>query len=182
MKGYSEIDVKSPYAIRDSYCPTPKELNAIEINLPLIFERNDDGSSVYERQKLGIYMLTRIIVDCLSSFNISRMMSENQIIMLAGELIDEFPDDPLSVYKMFFTKAKRGYFGDDFNRIDAPTFFKWYRAFRNDIIGYIGNEFRSEPDIPNEDKLKLEENNPIGKEEAEKRFEMLIKKLQINGK
>ena len=83
---------------------------------------------------------------------------------------------------MFFTKAKRGYFGDDFNRIDAPTFFKWYRTFRNDIIGYIGNEFRSDPDIPDEDKLKLEENNPIGKDEAEKRFEMLIKKLQINGK
>ena len=62
MKGYGEIDIKSPYAIRDSYCPTPKELNSIEINLPLIFERNEDGSSVYERQKLGIYMLTMLKV------------------------------------------------------------------------------------------------------------------------
>lgn len=101
--------------------------------------------------------------------------------MLANELIDEFPEDPLSVLKLFFVKAKRGYFGDDFNRIDAPTFFKWYREFRKEVIDQIGGEFRSEPDISEEDKMSLKKDVPVSKEDAEKRFEMLLKKLQCNG-
>ena len=143
--------------------------------LPLIFEPDNESRP---RQGLGTYLLVKYILECAASFNVARQMSPMQMENLAADLTDEYPEDPLSMFRMFFVQVRRGRFGEDFNRLDGPTFFRWYKQFRSDTIDLVGRDLRKEPDLalPAYDNTKSD----LSAAEMEQRYEQLLKHITIN--
>lgn len=164
----------SVYGLRKEYCPTPKEMNAMNPILPNLFSVKGE----MERQGLGTHLLIKYILECAASFNVARQMSPMQMENLAADLMDEYPEDPLTMFRMFFVQVRRGRFGEDFNRLDGPTFFRWYKQFRSDTIDIIGNDFRKKPDLalPAYDSTKSD----MSAAEQDERYERLLKHFAVN--
>ena len=65
-------------------------------------------------------------------FNVGKMINDTQAAQTADLIIDEYyflkPDD----FKLCFTRAKKGYYGKVFDRIDGQVIFEWLNQYTND--------------------------------------------------
>ena len=83
--------------------------------------------------KLRAFM-ARIIIDVVMFFNVGKIMNDVQAAQTADLIIEEYyflkPDD----FKLCFTRAKKGYYGKVFDRIDGQVIFEWLNQYTNDRI------------------------------------------------
>ncbi|WP_455786988.1 DUF6633 family protein [Parabacteroides goldsteinii] len=76
--------------------------------------------------------MAKIIIDVVMFFNVGKIMNDNQAAQTADLIIEEYyflkPDD----FKLCFTRAKKGYYGKVFDRIDGQVIFEWLNQYTND--------------------------------------------------
>ena len=81
--------------------------------------------------KLRAFM-AKIIIYVVMFFNVGKIMNDNQAAQTADLIIEEYyflkPDD----FKLCFTRAKKGYYGKVFDRIDGQVIFEWLNQYTND--------------------------------------------------
>lgn len=81
--------------------------------------------------KLRAFM-AKIIIDVVMFFNVGKIMNDVQAAQTADLIIEEYyflkPDD----FKLCFTRAKKGYYGKVFDRIDGQVIFEWLNQYTND--------------------------------------------------
>lgn len=81
--------------------------------------------------KLRAFM-AKIIIDVVTFFNVGKIMKDTQVAQTADLIIDEFyflkPDD----FKLCFNRAKKGYYGKVYDRIDGQVIFEWLNQYTND--------------------------------------------------
>lgn len=95
-------------------------------NFALII-KNGTQLSVLKRERgvdVVVGILSLIIAEFCSSFNIKHNMSAEQIADLALELVGEYWAYKLEDFVAFFNLAKKGRYGKIYDRIDAPTIFQ----------------------------------------------------------
>lgn len=85
----------------------------------------------FGEMKLRAFMVN-IIIDLVMFFNVGKTMKDTQAAQTADLIIEEFyflkPDD----FKLCFTRAKKGYYGKVFDRIDGQVIFEWLNQYIND--------------------------------------------------
>lgn len=85
----------------------------------------------FGKMKLRAFMVN-IIIDLVMFFNVGKTMKDTQAAQTADLIIEEFyflkPDD----FKLCFTRAKKGYYGKVFDRIDGQVIFEWLNQYTND--------------------------------------------------
>lgn len=85
----------------------------------------------FGEMKLRAFMVN-IIIDLVMFFNVGKTMKDTQAAQTADLIIEEFyflkPDD----FKLCFTRAKKGYYGKVFDRIDGQVIFEWLNQYTND--------------------------------------------------
>ena len=85
----------------------------------------------FGEQHLRAFMV-KVLNDLLDFFNVGKTMGAVQVASTADLIIEEFyflkPDD----FKLCFTRAKKGYYGKVFDRIDGQVIFEWLNQYTND--------------------------------------------------
>lgn len=85
----------------------------------------------FGEQHLRAFMV-KVLNEVLDYFNIGKTMGAVQVASTADLIIDEYyflkPDD----FKLCFTRAKKGYYGKVFDRIDGQVIFEWLNQYTND--------------------------------------------------
>lgn len=76
--------------------------------------------------------MVNILNDVIDFFNVGKTMGAVQVAGAADLIIDEFyflkPDD----FKLCFNRAKKGYYGKVYDRIDGQVIFEWLNQYTND--------------------------------------------------
>lgn len=85
----------------------------------------------FGEQHLRAFMV-KVLNDILDFFSIGRTMGAIQVATTADLIIEEYyflkPDD----FKLCFNRAKKGYYGKVYDRIDGQVIFEWLNAYTND--------------------------------------------------
>lgn len=85
----------------------------------------------YPKLEVGIKIL---INDLRYFFAIDNMISDNGINALAPMLIYEFTGLSIEDIAICFTQAKKGYYGEIYNRLDGQIIMKWLRSYNTEKI------------------------------------------------
>ena len=74
-------------------------------------------------------MISKLLIDFITFLNIGKTMSEVQIVETVKLIIEDYsalkPDD----FVLFFSRAKRGYYGKIYDRMDGQIIFEWLEQF-----------------------------------------------------
>lgn len=74
-------------------------------------------------------MISKLLIDFITFLNIGKTMGEAQIVETVKLIIEDYsalkPDD----FVLFFSKAKRGYYGKVYDRMDGQILFEWLEQF-----------------------------------------------------
>lgn len=76
--------------------------------------------------------MVKILNDLLDFFSIGKTIGAIQVAATADLIIEEYyflkPDD----FKLCFNRAKKGYYGKVYDRIDGQVIFEWLNRYTND--------------------------------------------------
>lgn len=77
-------------------------------------------------------VLMLMVNDLRKYFILDRMISNDGIVSLAPMIIATYPSLTLEEIAVCFCNAKKGFYGEDFQRMDGATIMKWLRLFVED--------------------------------------------------
>lgn len=103
------------------------------INTPVqVFEANlptmGSVKKVYGDDFAQAYIETWI-VNISEFINIGKNMNENQIYETAQMILDDYPHYTLADINLVFKKAKKGDFGQIFDRLDGQIILSWFSKY-----------------------------------------------------
>ncbi len=85
----------------------------------------------FGEQHLRAFMV-KVLNDLLDFFNVGKTMGAVQVASTADLIIEEFyflkPDD----FKLCFNRAKKGYYGKVYDRIDGQVILEWLSMYTNE--------------------------------------------------
>lgn len=76
-------------------------------------------------------IITALILDFVNSINVTQP-SEGQIYEMAKELIADNPTYKPEDFKLFFTDAKKGKYGEMYNRFDMSVLYSWLKVYNEE--------------------------------------------------
>jgi hypothetical protein len=76
-----------------------------------------------------VKLLCILIADLCGAYNVVRNMSSDQILDYAVEQVEDCPHYHFEDYVIFFDRAKRGFFGQPFDRIDRGILDDWFEQY-----------------------------------------------------
>lgn len=93
---------------------------------------------------LSMKILTDLINGFLDTLNIGKSMDGGQVLECAKMMLEDYsvlkPDD----FVLFFNKAKRGYYGKAYDRMDAHVIFEWLEQYFYERTGEFESHRRNE--------------------------------------
>lgn len=93
---------------------------------------------------LSMKILTDLINGFLDTLNIGKSMDGAQVLECAKMMLEDYsvlkPDD----FVLFFNKAKRGYYGKAYDRMDAHVIFEWLEQYLYDRTSEFESHRRNE--------------------------------------
>lgn len=78
-----------------------------------------------------------LINDLRLFFQIDNMISTDGINALCPLIISEYPTLSLEEITVCFAQAKKGYYGEIYNRLDGPIILKWLRTYHAEKVQRI---------------------------------------------
>jgi hypothetical protein len=69
--------------------------------------------------------LSGMILHTANYFNLTKSMNDDQAIDTASLLIDTYPHETIEDFTLMFREAKKGKYGELYNRLDGQMIFKW---------------------------------------------------------
>lgn len=90
-----------------------------------------------------IKALALMVNDLRKFFIVDRKLSDNDVIALAPMIIATYPSLTLEEIAVCFCNVKKGFYGEDFQRVDGPTIMKWLRLFVEDKQQRLANALYS---------------------------------------
>lgn len=93
---------------------------------------------------LSLKILTDLINGFLDTLNIGKSMDGRQVLECAKMMLEDYsvlkPDD----FVLFFNKAKRGYYGKAYDRMDSHVIFEWLEQYMYDRTSEFEQHRRNE--------------------------------------
>lgn len=88
-------------------------------------------------------IIAEMLLELNEFTNVSRKMTENQIIQTVKMLLKSYPNLSLQEYQVFFNKIKTGYFGQLYESLDGIKIMAFMKEFYREVnIAY--QEFKEE--------------------------------------
>lgn len=104
-------------------------------------------------------LLTLLIIDTVDFLNLGKTMNNNQVMQTVNLILEDYWHYKADHFVMCFNKAKKGYFGKNYDRIDGQIIFSWLEQFDLEFSADVEAERR------NESKRHLKEiNEPVSEE------------------
>lgn len=89
-------------------------------------------------------LLTLLIIDTVDFLNIGKTMNNNQVMQTVELILEDYWHYKVDHFVLVFNKAKKGYFGKQYDRIDGQVIFSWLeqfdREFSSDVESVRSNE------------------------------------------
>lgn len=119
------------------YYATLKPRDANEcINSPVCtlgaFKRATTNEETGDTTVRAIVLL--MLTDCVSFFNVGKTMTQPQLAQTADMIIDDYGYLKIDDFKLLFTYAKKGYYGQLYDCIDGNVILLWIEKYVNDRI------------------------------------------------
>ena len=73
--------------------------------------------------------LAGMILQTAGFFNIGKSINDEQALDTASLLIDSYPHETIEDFTLMFREAKKGKYGELYNRLDGQIIFKWMSAY-----------------------------------------------------
>lgn len=93
---------------------------------------------------LSMKIITDLINGFLDTLNVGKTMDAAQVLECAKMILEDYavlkPDD----FVLFFNKAKRGYYGKAYDRMDAHVIFEWLEQYLYDRTSEFESHRRNE--------------------------------------
>jgi hypothetical protein len=116
--------------------------------------------ALLEKSQVGIgeAILTIMIADVISFFNIGKNMTAQQIKSTVELLLTDIESKNLKPedYKVIFRNAKSGLYGQIYDRVDGQVIFGWVRAYAAERMAFC-----EQNSINKHQQEKKEPQNPI---------------------
>ena len=74
-------------------------------------------------------LLSYAISDLVDFFNLGKTMTVEQIAQTVEMIIDEFGMLKIDDFKLCFSRAKKGYYGQIYDRLDGQIIFLWLNTY-----------------------------------------------------
>lgn len=105
-------------------------------------------------------LLTLLIIDTVDFLNLGKTMNNNQVMQTVNLILEDYWHYKADHFVMCFNKAKKGYFGKNYDRIDGQIIFGWLEQFDLEFSSDV------EAERKNESKRHLKELSEPIKEET----------------
>jgi hypothetical protein len=82
-------------------------------------------------------ILTLMISDVVKFLNLGNSMGADQVVQTVKMILEDYYFYRIEDFKLCFTNAKKGHYGEFYNRIDGQVIFGWlkkYEVERNELI------------------------------------------------
>lgn len=73
--------------------------------------------------------LAGMILQTAGFFNLGKSITDEQALDTASLLIDSYPHETIEDFTLMFREAKKGKYGELYNRLDGQIIFKWMSAY-----------------------------------------------------
>jgi hypothetical protein len=87
-------------------------------------------------------LMTSILVDVVLFFNVGKSMDEQQVVETTKMILSEYyflkPED----FKVCFDRAKKGYYGKLYDRLDGSIIMEWLNKYIDERAEVAENESR----------------------------------------
>ncbi|MDF3076156.1 MAG: hypothetical protein K0S09_45 [Sphingobacteriaceae bacterium] len=93
-------------------------------------ERKVDGKMQTVRgETVAKALLVKVITDLISFFNIGKMMNGAQVASTVELMIEAYGQYKIDDFVLCFKRAKLGYYGQVYDRIDGNVIFDWFEKY-----------------------------------------------------
>lgn len=89
-------------------------------------------------------LLTLLIIDTVDFLNIGKTMNNNQVMQTVSLILEDYWHYKVDHFVLLFNKAKKGYFGKQYDRIDGQVIFSWLEQFDFEFGAEVENERKNE--------------------------------------
>lgn len=109
-------------------------LSVVTIERGVTLEKAIQGTTIRNLiREIGdttlLVALAGMILQTAGFFNIGKSITDEQALDTASLLIDSYPHETIEDFTLMFREAKKGKYGELYNRLDGQIIFKWMSAY-----------------------------------------------------
>lgn len=93
-----------------------------------------------ENPEMTVDILALMVNDLRKYFIVDRMITDSGIESLCPLIVVTYPSLTLEEIALCFCQAKKGFYGEDFQRLDGSTIMKWLRIYCEDRAQRLMNK------------------------------------------
>ncbi|WP_443937075.1 hypothetical protein [Pedobacter sp. MW01-1-1] len=135
---FYETEYKGSETLKEEYLSIIKvELSHLRIELVFASTPQPMGLIHQLHEKECENSLCLLINDLREFFLVENMINTKGILALAPLVIGEFPGLSLEEVTICFAQAKKGYYGEVYNRLDGQIILKWLRLYQAEKVERI---------------------------------------------
>lgn len=101
-------------------------------------------------------LLSILLIDTLDFFNLGNTMNDRQIAQTVDLILEDYSVYKIDYFSLCFKRAKKGFYGKQYNRIDGEIIFEWLRLFDVEYTNEIEKERIKEKKRIERDTEKIE--------------------------
>lgn len=102
-----------------------------------------------DNPNVAISLLVVMINDLANSFNIGKNMGAVQVMETAQLIFNSYSSFKIADFALFFSKAKTGYYGKVYDRLDCAVICEWLNVFDADKDEQVEAYWKREQGIKN---------------------------------
>lgn len=110
-----------------------------------------------------------MVNDLRKYFILDRMITGDGILSLVPMIIVTYPSLTMEELAVCFCNAKKGLYGEDFQRMDGSTIMKWIRLFMEDKVARLANKQYTK-------EVQYKAGKDVGRTERGESIEVMLKK------
>jgi len=110
-----------------------KKYDEIKVRTITDVFNSENKSLVLTKKEIGEMGIRALIVyaitDLISYFNIGKVMSAEQVAQTTDLIIEEYSQLKIDDFKLCFNRAKKGEYGQVYDRLDGQVIFGWLEKY-----------------------------------------------------
>jgi len=106
-------------------------------------------------------LLTLLIIDTADFLSVGKSMSNNQVMQTVNLILEDYWHYKIDHFVLCFNRAKKGYFGKQYDRIDGQVIFSWLEQFDLEFSADVETERRNEAKRIEKDILSNQKGVPM---------------------
>ncbi|SMG35672.1 hypothetical protein SAMN05660862_2537 [Sphingobacterium psychroaquaticum] len=101
------------------------------------------GRLCRENMEMTIDFISLLVNDLRRYLILDRMITDSGIQVLSNLIVSTYPALTLEEIAVCFAQAKKGFYGEDYQRLDGSTVMKWLRLYIEDKHERLANKHYS---------------------------------------